>query len=78
MEPRTGCLLSWNCECMRGDVVDIEIDSGDEVSCLPSNTGADTYPLHVEVTTLRLVAVSCMSSVQEFWVWKLMTCVATW
>ena len=29
-----------------GDVVDIEIDSGAEVSCLPSNIGADTYPLH--------------------------------
>ena len=28
-----------------GDVVDIEIDSGAEVSCLPSNIGADTYPL---------------------------------
>ena len=26
--------------------VDIEIDSGAEVSCLPSNIGADTYPLH--------------------------------
>ena len=29
-----------------GDVVDNEIDSGAEVSCLPSNIGADTYPLH--------------------------------
>ena len=29
-----------------GDVVDIEIDSGAEVSCLPSNIGADTYPQH--------------------------------
>ena len=29
-----------------GDVVDIEIDSGAEVSCLPSNIGGDTYPLH--------------------------------
>ena len=29
-----------------GDVVDIEIDSGAEVSCIPSNIGADTYPLH--------------------------------
>ena len=26
-----------------GDVVDIEIDSGAEVSCLPSNIGADTW-----------------------------------
>ena len=29
-----------------GDFVDIEIDSGADVSCLPSNIGADTYPLH--------------------------------
>ena len=29
-----------------GDVVDIEIDSGAEVKCLPSNIGADTYPQH--------------------------------
>ena len=26
--------------------VDIEIDSGAEVSCLPANIGADTYSLH--------------------------------
>ena len=26
--------------------VDIEIDSGAEVSCLPANIGADTYPVH--------------------------------
>ena len=32
----------------------------------------------VEVAALRLVAVSCMSSVQESWSWKLMTCEATW
>ena len=29
-----------------GESVDIEIDSGAEVSCLPVNIGADTYPLH--------------------------------
>ena len=29
-----------------GESVDIEIDSGAEVSCLPKNIGADTYPLH--------------------------------
>ena len=29
-----------------GESVDIEIDSGAEVSCLPVNVGADTYPLH--------------------------------
>ena len=28
------------------EFVDIEIDSGAEVSCLPANIGADTYPLH--------------------------------
>ena len=29
-----------------GKFVDIVVDSGAEVSCLPANTGADTYPLH--------------------------------
>ena len=29
-----------------GESVDIEIDSGVEVSYLPANIGADTYPLH--------------------------------
>ena len=29
-----------------GESVDIEIDSSAEVSCLPANIGADTYPLH--------------------------------
>ena len=29
-----------------GESVDIEIDSGAEVGCLPVNIGADTYPLH--------------------------------
>ena len=29
-----------------GESVDIEIGSGAEVSCLPVNIGADTYPLH--------------------------------
>ena len=29
-----------------GEPVDIEINSGAEVSCLPVNIGADTYPLH--------------------------------
>ena len=29
-----------------GKSVDIEIDSGAEVSCLLANIGADTYPLH--------------------------------
>ena len=28
------------------EFVDIEVDSGAEVSCLPANIGADTYPLH--------------------------------
>ena len=48
MDPRTEGrerrdLTASVCE---GDVVDIEIDSGAEASCLPSNIGADTYPLH--------------------------------
>ena len=30
----------------KGESVDIEIDSGAEVSCLPVNIGADTHPLH--------------------------------
>ena len=29
-----------------GEVVDIEVDSGAEVSCLSASIGADTYPLH--------------------------------
>ena len=29
-----------------GESVDIEIDSGAEVSCLPANIGAETHPLH--------------------------------
>ena len=29
-----------------GESVDMETDSGSEVSCLPVNIGADTYPLH--------------------------------
>ena len=29
-----------------GESVDIEIESGAEVSCFPANIGADTYPLH--------------------------------
>ena len=32
--------------CVKGESVDIEIDSGAEVSCHPVNAGADTYPLH--------------------------------
>ena len=29
-----------------GEFVDIEVDSGAEVSCLLASIGADTYPLH--------------------------------
>ena len=29
-----------------GESVDLEIDSGADVSCLPPNIGADTFPLH--------------------------------
>ena len=29
-----------------GEFVDIEIDTGAEVSCLPANIGDDTYPVH--------------------------------
>ena len=51
--------------------VDIEIDSGVGVSCLPLNIGADTYPLHETRLsmcgghTLRWVAANCMSSVRQ-------------
>ena len=57
-----------------GESVDIEIDSGAEVSCRPVNIGADTYPLHetrrsacVDVTTLRLVAANSMRSAPGSW-----------
>ena len=57
-----------------GEFVDIEIDAGAEVSCLPASIGADTCPPHetrlsmcVEVTTLRLVAANCMSSAPGSW-----------
>ena len=29
-----------------GEIVDIEVDAGAEVSCLPASIGADTHPLH--------------------------------
>ena len=45
MRTKGSALLETASVC-EGDVVDIEIDSGAEVSCLPWNTGADTYPLH--------------------------------
>ena len=54
--------------------VDIEIDSGAEVSCLPSNIGADTHQTHETRLALRRVAANGMSSVPEFWGWKLVTC----
>ena len=31
--------------CAKVNFVDIEVDSGAEVSCLLASTGADTYPL---------------------------------
>ena len=31
---------------LQSEFVDIEVDSGAEVSCLPANIGADTCPLH--------------------------------
>ena len=49
LEPRSeneGICSVGTASVCEGDVVDIEIDSGAEVSCLPSNIGADTYPLH--------------------------------
>ena len=64
-----------------GKSVDIESNSGVEVSCLPVNNGADSSCLpvnngrfestardeaqHVEVTTLWLVAANCMSSAPD-------------
>ena len=61
-----------------GESVDIEIDSGAEVSCSLVNIGADTFrgTTCVEVTTLRLVAANCMSSEPGSWGWKLQTCEA--
>ena len=32
--------------CVKEESVGVEIDSGAEVSCLPANIGADTYPVH--------------------------------
>ena len=63
--------------------VDIEIDSGAEVSCLPVNIGADTYPLHetrlsmfgghhVAVGGGKLHELGAPGS----WGWKLQTCEA--
>ena len=49
-----------------GESVDIETDSGAEVSCLPVNIGADTYPLHgtgLSITTLRLEAPNARGNV---------------
>ena len=49
LEPRGAdekiCSMSAPNVC-EGESVDIEIDSGAEVSCLLANIGADTYPLH--------------------------------
>ena len=40
-------ITSMNAPNVReGGSVDIDIDSGAEVSCLLSNIGAETYPLH--------------------------------
>ena len=67
MEPRTKgenegiCSVGTASVCGGGDVVDIEIDSGAEVSCLPSNIELTrTHCMRrgsacVEVTTSRLV-----------------------
>ena len=39
--------VPWVLRMLReAESVDIEIDSGAEVSCFPVNIGADTYPLH--------------------------------
>ena len=49
IEPRGagGKICSMGAPNVReGESVDVEIDSGAEVSCLPVNIGADTYPLH--------------------------------
>ena len=63
--------------------VDIEIDSGAEVNCLPVNIGVDTYPLHetrlsmcgghhVAVGGGKLHELGAPGS----WGWKLQTCEA--
>ena len=48
-----------------GESVDIEIDSGAEVSCLHVNIGADTCPLHE--TRLSMCG-------GHRWGWRLLTC----
>ena len=65
-----------------GESVDIEIDSGAEVSCLLVNIGTDTYPLHETRLSMcggHHVAAgggNCMSSVPGSWGWRLQTCEA--
>ena len=43
---KTQMWQSWIGSGKYGESVNIEIDSGAEVSCLTVNIGADTYPLH--------------------------------
>ena len=49
LEPRTAgakiCSVGVPSACA-GEIVDIVVDSGAEVSCLPASIGAGTYPLH--------------------------------
>ena len=61
-----------------GESVDIEVDSGAEVSCLLTrihctNRGSSC----VEVITLRRGAANCMSSVARILGWKLVMCEVT-
>ena len=62
-----------------GESVDIEIDAGAEVSCLPANIGADTYPLHETRLSMcggHHVAANCMRSAPGSWDCRLRTCKA--
>ena len=60
-----------------GEIVDIEVDSGAELSCLLAGVGADTYPAWNEAQHVwRRLAANCMTSVPGFLGWKLDMCEA--
>ena len=56
--------------CVKAESVDIEIDSGAEMSCLPANIGADT------IHCTRQGSANCMNSAPRSCVWRLQTCEA--
>ena len=60
--------------------VDIEIDSGVEVSSLLASIGTDSYPQNTTRLSMcgghHVAAENCMSSAPGSWVWRLQTCEA--